>query len=244
MDGALGNLERLADIDVLGQISHSLLEATHELYKLISKFSFERSWIEEIEGQTFYRASNTNFSPLSIAGTLSDGARMNIGGSQYSPTINAAFFDNSSLLNKKGGLYFGSDADTALLERYYSILPCLIQIKERFKVDTDNVLYEIRFSEGKTIRLCNYDKAISSLVSDFPEIKDMLDLTKEMNGRWPDIKRPAPCQLLSHWLLSNEGVDGILFQSTVPGGNKNYFIPIKDDKTSGEMFAKPLKIRF
>lgn len=156
-----------------------------------------------------YRVVGPGTLPLSIAGSLADGGRFNVGGAQQHPLF--------STLKKAGCLYAASSMKCALAER---ALP-LGQI-EKYKI-----------IPTRRFQLWDLHKVITGL--DWPGLLDLVNAAP-IDAIWGYQKVPLIPQLLaSH--LRNIGGDGIKFRSVKDGTGFNLAFFFRQDKQCSEAFS-------
>jgi hypothetical protein len=193
-------------------INTSLLN--EEIMQLIASKSFWE-WLKEEPRPNFnvhkitwnsdlYRVSNALFRAYSIAGSISDGGRLNIGGSQLRQELKE--------LKIFGALYFSEDINTAVSEATGGGF--LGPQDKKYKV-----------ALKKSFELWDFDKIVDAL--GYPGIKEIAK-SSPMSALWATCKVPMPSQIIAYWLKTHGG-DGFVFESTKEPGHRNIVLIFKDD---------------
>lgn len=190
------------------------------LFLILKNISFNSDWITKYESPVYFRRVRAIRDVLDIAGSLSDGGRLNIGGSQTSSSVRQEF---SPIGDKRAALYLGEDLD--IIKKEYS--DCVITNKSVLD-------YQIKFRNRKFINLIDIEKVFKSLEVLIPNFETFTQ-GRSINSLWGDYKFPLPTQILGHWLMDNAGkrVDGIRFPSIYDNTKYNvclYFNDTKDSK--------------
>ena len=159
-----------------------------------------------------YRVYPKQWSVTSIIGSISDGARLNIGGLQV--------LKSNFPFNKFGALYLSDTMDGAIAE-YCQGTP----------LDANDYRYTLQ--PQRTFELWDLDKVVSNL--QIPSLKLLIDKLP-IGGGWGNCKVPMPSQILSTW-LKNIGGDGIIYTSTKDSNSKIIAIFTKDDNESANNFS-------
>jgi len=189
-----------------------LLEETMQLMETGKLFN----WLKGLDPPNFnlykvswnsdlYRVCCADYKAHSVAGSLSCGGRLNLGGSQK----RKEFFD----LKPFAALYFSEELDTAIKE-YTDSAP--LGPKD----------YKYKVSLKKSFDLWDYDKIIDSL-KEYPNLKETVR-SCPLNASWADCKVPMPSQVIACWLKAFGG-DGFIFESTKNHGRRNIALIFKDD---------------
>ena len=186
---------------------------TDELRQLITSQSFW-DWLkkEKCNFDTYkiawnsdiYRVSNAHFKAYSVAGSIADGGRLNIGGSQQRQEFKE--------LKKFGALYFSDDINTAVAEA-----------SAGGPLGPEDKKYKVKLR--KSFDLWDYDKVVDSL--DYQGIKEIVK-SSPVSALWGTCKVPMPSQIIAFWLKTFGG-DGFIFESTKVSDSKNIVLIFKDD---------------
>lgn len=200
---------------------------------VIPHISYDPSWEIAVTDPRFYRIVNTPFQPHAVSGSLSDGARMNIGGSQNGPF---RIKELGQIAQKRGALYVSSHWETAVWETYGQDADFGYAVKQ-IKNHSNKKLHEFVLAHENEIQLIDFDRAFSALKASF-RLDYFFAITGDMNGSWPDLKAPAPIQLFAAWLMSqSSNARGIRFSSTVdPKRGDNYALYFIDDREAAIFF--------
>jgi hypothetical protein len=178
-----------------------------------------------IKNPLYYRCYNSAFHPPSVLGAIADGARFNIGGSQAGGPAKTL----GPLASKRGAIYLSESWETTLLEAFSEVAHP-DSIAALAKMSPHVAIAEVKIKTRTQLRLVDFEKALKDIHAAFPAIAYHLSLTADMTGLWGDLKRPAPCQLLGHWLIDNASkADGIRYQSTTDPLGHNVCLHLKDD---------------
>lgn len=129
-------------------------------------------------GKPVYRVVSPGILPLSIAGSLADGGRFNIGGAQQHPLF--------STIKKSGCLYAASSIKCALAERAQPIGQC-----DKYKL-----------IPKQQFQLWDLHKVLKKL--DWPGLNDLVN-TALIDAIWGYQKVPLIPQLLASHLRSLGG---------------------------------------
>lgn len=156
-----------------------------------------------------YRVYPSQFSVTSMIGSISTGARLNIGANQ----VLKQFFP----FNMFGAVYFATTMNCAISE-YCQGTP----------LSANDVKYTLQ--PVKTFELWDLDKVVQTLTH--PSI-NLLVSKLPIGGGWSGCKVPMPSQILSHWLRAIGG-DGIAYISTKDSSAKIIALFVKDDKESSD----------
>ena len=153
-----------------------------------------------------YRTVYGGYDPISVAGSLSDGGRFNIGGAQF---LEHDLFPN---LSKFACLYAAFSVECARAE-----------VGELYGESEE---YELL--PRKDFHLWNLEKVIKKL--NFPGLLDLVDASP-MAARWVLQKSPLVSQLLALH-LRNAGGDGIIYRSMkLPQENIFAFFVSSDEES-------------
>ncbi len=193
-----------------------------EKNQIIESMRFEHSLNTQgkLNFQTFkvsfndpvYRVYPKQFSVTSILGSISDGARLNIGGPQI--------LKSNFPFNKFGALYISNTMAGAIAE-YCQGTPL------------DKNDYKYTLQPQKTFELWDLDKVVSNLqISSLKFLIDKLPI----GGGWGNCKVPMPSQILATWLKSIDG-DGIMYTSTKDLNSKIIAIFTQNDRESENNFS-------
>lgn len=163
---------------------------------------------------------------------------MNVGGAQSGSLVEHAVGPQGA---KRGALYCSEHWSTALLESYGGVALDLASIKSRVKENQKIEVYKLQLKNRKQLKLIGYDRALAALTAQFPVLSSYLALTNAMTGKWPDLKKPAPCQLIAHWLFDNaKSADGLKYQSTIDLTGHCACLFFVDDDQAKKLFAKAI----
>lgn len=158
-----------------------------------------------------YRVVDGDYDPLSIAGSLSDGGRFNIGGAQMIPTRAMPG------LRKVGCLYGASSPQCALREA-----PDLMGNYRMF-----------RLTPKKGFDLWDLKAVLASI--NYPGLTARINATP-MRKRWAHQKSPLESQVLAHH-LRDIGGGGIVYDSQKdPPDGKTLAFFLKDDQDARQAF--------
>jgi len=152
------------------------------------------------------------YNPLSIAGSLANGGRFNIGGSQY--IKHEKLFPSISV---QGCLYAAETSACARLEGSSPI--------GKFK--------EYLLIPEKNFQMWNLSRIIAQL--DIPGLLDEVNATP-MSAAWATQKSPLASQLLATYLRSIGG-DGVVFPSTKKPEKNILAFFFRDDEESKKAFS-------
>jgi hypothetical protein len=191
------------------------LAASKLLFKQLKQCSFDPKWIKKIDNPEFYRRVGPKRDVLDTAGSLSDGGRFNIGGAQSSSQNSKAFL---GIGGKRSALYLGQDV-TVVRKEYGD-----------FGMNASRaVTFSVRLRRRKYIDLIDVTLAINNLSKSIPNLKDILG-ADSMNGKWGDLKQPAPSQIFGHWLMNQApvGTIGIKFPSSHDNKSLNICLYFED----------------
>ena len=149
-----------------------------------------------------YRFANPAYGPLTVVGSIGDGGRFNIGGSQLDP--------NFSDLTKEGALYLASTEKCA--------------IEEAAKPIGKHQLYKL--VSNAPLKIWDIEKVIESL--HFP---NLLQSARADHGEriWGYLKVPTVSQILVSKLRKISG-DGAALKSVRIDSALNYCLFFKDDE--------------
>jgi hypothetical protein len=192
------------------------------LFEQLQTCSFNRSWLNTIEHPHLYRRVGPNRDVLDTAGSLSDGGRHNIGGAQSSTQVTNTF---SPIGSKRSALYLGEDPLVVRKEYGDEGVP-----------GSKAITYSIKLRRRKHLILIDAHRAITDLIKSVPDISEIVG-TASMNGKWVDLKQPAPSQIFGHWLMHNasKNADGIRFPTAHGGGGWNVCLFFADSKACKKM---------
>lgn len=158
-----------------------------------------------------YRVVYGDFDPLSIAGSLSDGGRFNVGGVQQIPS------GAMPGLRKVGCLYGASSPQCALREA----------------ADPVGNYRMFRLTPKKQFNLWNLKAVLANINS--PGLTARINATP-MRKRWAHQKSPLESQVLAHH-LRDIGGGGIVYDSQKdPPDGKTLAFFLKDDQDSHQAF--------
>lgn len=158
-----------------------------------------------------YRVIYGSYDPLSIAGSLSDGGRFNVGGAQQLPS------NLMPLLRKAACLYGASTATCAVREAATPI--------GKYRV--------FELTPKRKFKLWNLKTVLSA--TSYPGLAARVNATP-MSQRWGLQKSPLESQILAHH-LRDIGGDGILHDSQKDPPGKTLAIFLKDDQDSHQTFV-------
>jgi len=163
-----------------------------------------------------YRFANSEYGPLTIVGSISDGGRFNIGGAQMSSTF--------PTITKSGALYLASTKDCAMVEAAKPI--------------GKHKLYKVTSSE--TLKLWDLKRVIKQL--DYPNL--LSEIYASHGERiWAYQKIPTISQILAVH-LRNQGGDGLVFNSTMCKEDLNVALFYKDDsEVKSKLKAREVKFQ-
>lgn len=159
-----------------------------------------------------YRVYPSQFCVTSIIGSISYGARFNIGANQVLSDIFP--------FKMFGAVY------------YATTMKCAI---DEYCQGTPLTLNDIKYTlqPTKNFQLWDLDKVVSNL----NHSSISLQVNKlPVGGGWSNCKVPMPSQILASW-LRDIGGDGILFTSTKDSNSKNIALFAKDDIESGSLVS-------
>lgn len=159
-----------------------------------------------------FRVYPSQFSVTSTIGSISSGARLNIGANQ----VLKQFFP----FRMFGAVYFATTMSCAISE-YCQGTP----------LNANDVKYTLQ--PTRTFELWDLDKVIQTLTH--PSI-DLFVSKLPIGGGWSDCKVPMPSQILSYW-LKDIGGDGIIYTSTKDPKAKIVTLFAKDDKDSSALLS-------
>ena len=158
-----------------------------------------------------YRVYPAQFKVTSVVGSISSGARMNIGGSQVLSTFPFKMF---------GALYV-ADSMLCATDEYSHGTP----------LNANDVRYTLQ--PNKNFELWDLELVLNNL--NYPAIKLLIN-KQPIGGGWSNCKVPMPSQILAHW-LKDIGGDGIIFPSTQTNSAKVIVVFAKDDTQSQKNFT-------
>lgn len=193
------------------------LSASRFLHEQLKNCAFDRAWLLKVDAPQYFRRVGPDRDVLDTAGSLSDGGRHNIGGAQSSTGTSATF---KPIGAKRSALYLGEDP---------------IVVRKEYGDDgvpgSKAVTYAVTLKRRKSLLLIDASKAINDLTKTIPDIVNIVG-TASMNGKWIDLKQPAPCQIFGHWLIANAPVrtDGIRFPTAHGGKAWNVCLFFTDTK--------------
>jgi hypothetical protein len=202
-----------------------------EFIKVIPDLVYDSSWEKLIKAPSFYRIVNPAYKPYAVSGSLSDGGRMNIGGSQNGPFRISEFTD---LCKKQGALYVCSSWETAVWETFGRDADFNYAVKQ-IKAHSNKKVHEFTLTRSHEIIVIDFEAAYRALQPTF-RLDYFFAITSDMNGSWPDLKAPAPIQLFAAWLMKNSpAAKGLEFLSTVDlQGGTNYALYFVDDHDASQ----------
>lgn len=185
------------------------------LYEQLRKCEFKSDWIVKVDTPRYFRRVGFTRDVLDTAGSLSDGGRFNIGGAQSSSIVTNLF---RPIGEKRCALYVSEDASIARKEFGDAKIP-----------RSTALTYSITLRRKKSLALIDVKRALSDLSRKIPEIRDLIG-SSSMNGKWVDLKRPAPCQVFGHWLIHHapKNTNGIRFPSSHDDTVSNVCIFVAD----------------
>jgi len=157
-----------------------------------------------------YRIVYKDFDPLSIAGSLADGGRFNVGGAQQMPS------NVMPGLRKAACLYGASTPRCAKLEA----------------ADPVGNYRMFRLIPRKSFRLWDLRSVLSILK--YPGLAAQVNATP-MSQRWGLQKSPLESQVLAHY-LRNIGHDGIIYDSQKNPEGQVFAFFLKDDQEAHQIF--------
>jgi hypothetical protein len=194
------------------------LSASKLLFKQLQQCSFDLKWMRRIEQPEYFRRVGPKRDVLDTAGSLSDGGRLNIGGAQCSSLSSKLFL---GIGGKRSALYLGEDA--AIVRKEYG----------DYEIPGSKAItYSICLKRRKSILLVDFNLAVNSLSKSIPNIKEILG-SDSMNGKWGDLKQPAPSQIFGHWLMQHAPKEtlGIKFPSSHDMRSSNVCLYFDDTNT-------------
>lgn len=193
--------------DKARKIQDELLQSL-PFFEYLDKFTRDLSSHLKPFQRDVFRFANPMYTVTSIAGSLGDGGRFNIGSAQMIPEF--------PTLTKAGCLYVASSAECALLEA----------------VKPHGVLKMYKLAPKKSFQLWDLNSVITDI--GYP---NLLELVKTSGGEalWTYRKTPAIPQILAV-RLRNIGGDGILFESTKLSGHSNIAFFFKTDAEADAAF--------
>jgi hypothetical protein len=165
----------------------------------------ELSWRAPI-----YRVTYGDFDPLSVAGSLSDGGRLNIGGAQQLP------LKAMPGIRKAACLYGASSIQCALKEAADPI--------GRYRI--------FRITPKSECDLWDLGAILST--TSYPNLKARIDATP-MSQTWALQKSPLESQILAHHLRDTGG-KGIVYDSQKDPGAKVLAFFLLDDQEAHRTF--------
>ena len=198
---------------------------------VLPQLSASPEWVSEFEARTYYRCLSTEYEPLSVAGSLAAGGRFNVGGSQAGGISKKVI---GPLASMRGAIYLSESWQTAAVEKYQGVAEPET-IFTILRADSSVTVYEISLQRRKKLKLVDYERASRAIESAFPSVRTLLATTANMSGEWSDLKRPAPCQLLGHWLVNSLEADGIRYESVLYPEHFNVCLHLKDDLTAKKL---------
>jgi len=175
--------------------------ASKYLFQQLQTCSFDRRWLYKVEDPQYYRRIGPDRDPLDTAGSLSDGGRHNIGGAQASTQVTSIF---KPIGSKRSALYVSEDPISVRKEFGDEAVP-----------GSKAITYTIGLKRRKALIVIDASQALDDLSRTIPDIVTTVG-TASMNGKWGDLKQPAPCQIFGHWLICHapKKTDGIRFLSS------------------------------
>ena len=104
-----------------------------------------------------------------------------------------------------------------------------ISIEQIGWISLVEIRHLITLRRKNSLVLIDLRKALSDLSRVIPEIRKLVG-NPSMNGKWVDLKRPAPCQVFGHWLIHHapKNTNGIRFPSAHDDTSSNVCIFIAD----------------
>lgn len=192
-------------------------KATREANDLLAGITFQK-WLgtqtlpsAPTINQTapLYRLVYNGFSPTSIAGSLADGGRFNVGGAQLHPLFSG--------VQKFGALYLAS-----------SIACCYAEAAPPYGNPAE---YEL--TPTRPLAIWDLTAVIAALP--FPQLDDQVKAAPT-DALWSFQKSPLVSQLLAARLKAIGG-DGVVFPSTKMPSESNFAIFSRDDTESAGKFS-------
>jgi hypothetical protein len=178
-------------------------------YDWLRKQDFDISSNSSSWTKPVYRVVSPGILALSIAGSLADGGRFNVGGAQQHPLF--------STVKKAGCLYAASSIKCALAETAKPLGQF-----EKYKL-----------SPNAPFQVWDLQKVVNKL--DWPGLNDLVNSTP-IDAIWGYQKVPLIPQLLASHLRSIGG-DGIKFKSVKDSSAFNLSFFFRQDKQCAEAFA-------
>lgn len=179
-------------------------------------------WLKPLESTKFYRIVFGKFDPLDVAGTLSCGGRLNVGGAQDSD-------DYGATGRMKAGLYMALSPKTAIAE---AGLPA--EAKPR--------IYEIELIDPTAPLVFDLDLVAADLetLTPLPNGVRVTLLETPTAARWSLVKVPCVSQLIGQWLRGSGKAAGILYPSVRDPGGQNVFVFLDSTAAAKAMFRATL----
>jgi hypothetical protein len=158
-----------------------------------------------------YRVYPLQFPVTSVTGSIAQGGRLNIGGSQLRQEFQFKMF----------GVLYVADSVPCAIDEYTHGTP----------LNKNDVRYTLQ--PTRNFELWDLDQVLNNL--NYSAIKILVN-KQPIGGGWCNCKVPMPSQILAHWLKSIGG-DGIIFPSTQTTGARIIAIFAKDDADSKGNFT-------
>lgn len=177
-------------------------------YDWLKKQDFDSSLETAYWNKPVYRVVSPGILALSIAGSLADGGRFNVGGAQQHPLF--------STIKKAGCLYAASSIKCALAETAKPF----------------GLLEKYQLIPKHPLKVWDLRKIINKL--DWPGLNELVN-SAPVDAIWGYQKVPLIPQLLASHLRSIGG-DGIKFKSVKDGSAHNLAFFFKQDKQCMEAF--------
>lgn len=162
-----------------------------------------------------YKAVDGSWNPLSIAGSLADGGRFNVGGAQLTN------FSPLNELRKFGCIYAADNIECAKAEISSGAIPSLNQKK-----------YII--TANRSLKLWNLESIIAGL--DWPKIVDLVSAIPN-EAMWSLQKTPKISQIISFWLKQMNCADGLMYPSTKHPGSYVVTLFANDDIAASKLLS-------
>lgn len=218
----LYKIQSLSDSD--NYLSKKRLVESRFFYdQILSKINFNPNWIKNYNNPIYYRRVCEMFDPLDIAGSLSDGGRFNIGGSQASTKYSELF---KPIGQKQACLYFAENPKIARIE-----------FGDIDMLNSSALSYKITLKSIEVINLIELDLVLNDISTQFTNVAQNLN-NYSINAKWGDIKYPEVTQILGHWLkyYSKGKAHGIRFKSSKDQNYYNICFYLKDTRQSHSIF--------